>query len=277
MPRTTTDWEAEWEKIQKESRKLAKRANQRLKRLEIAAKKPGMSNILKYAYKSAVADTRTLGKVEGKPRFKETVKKVDVFDEAGKLLTGSALAKANVMIQRTKIKMMKEFLGSASSTIGGAISGAAEGINKSIGIKRIWSKANKTINEKYLSEYDLRMSDDDRRRFFNSRKQAKLEKDVGSPRMFVVASIMKKYNLKSNKRDFEKFAKSHINLDKLEDPSIVDARKGEKFADYLDRIGKYIEYTDDKILNNYVNDALKSGINVDNIFSDEKQNKKSKK
>lgn len=271
MPRTPIDWEAEWAKIQKESKTLAKRANQRLLRLERASKKAGLENVLKYAYKSAVADIKILGKIEGKPRFKETVKKVDVLDEAGKLLTGSARDKANVMIQRTKIKMMKEFLGAASSTIGTAISGATEGINKAIGIKRIWDKGTRTINEKYLSKYDLRMSDDDMKRFFESKKQKKLESMVGSGRMFVVAAYIRKNNLKTNKRDLEKFMKEHIDLDKTGlSADDIKSRKGENYKEYLDRLSDYINYTEDQVLNDMINKALKNGINVKNIFISDK-------
>ena len=276
MAKIPIDWEAEWKSIQKESRKLAKRANQRLVRLERAAKKPGMDKILKYAYKSAMADIKTLGSdvkeskgklVPKKPRFKENVKLVDAFDTAGKILKGNAMFKANVQLQRTKIKMMKEFLGAASSTIGQGISGAAEGLNKTIGIKRIWDKSTKTINEKYLSQYDLRMSDNDMKRFFESKKQAKLEKLVGSGRMFIVAAYIKKNNIKTNKRDLEKFLKEHIDLNKLDDPEEIKARKGENYKEYLDRLDKYIKYTGDEVLDDMIKKALKNGVNVNNLFN----------
>jgi hypothetical protein len=263
------DWQAEWIKLQAESRKLAKRANQRLVRLERAAKKPGMENILKYAYKSAVADIKTLGKVSGKPRFKETVKLVDAYDKDGNVLSGQAMYKQNVSMQKMKIKMMKEFLDAASSTIGQGIAGIKEGLSRTIGIKRIWNKTTKTINKKYLKDYDLRMSDDDMKRFFDSKKQAKLEKEVGSGRMFIVASYIKKNNLKTNKRDLEKFLKEHIDLSKYSDldPEDIKGRKGENYKQYLDRLDSYINFTGDEILDDYIKKALKKGINVDNLFA----------
>lgn len=265
MAKTPRDYEAEWKAIQAESRKLAKRANQRLVRLERAAKRPGMQNILKYAYKSAVRDIISTGKT-GKPRFKENVKLVDVND-GSKDLVGDALLRANISIQRSRIKMMKEFLGAASSTIGQGISGIAEGLNKTIGIKRIWDKSTQTINEKYLAKYDLRLSDNDMKRFFDSKKQAKLEKIVGSARMFVVAAYIKKNNLKTNKRDLEKFMKDHIDLKKYDlTEEDIKSRKGESYKDYLDRLNQYVEHTDDQVLNDMINKALKSGINVNNIF-----------
>lgn len=269
MARTPIDWEKEWKEIQQASRKLAKRANQRLVRLERASKRRGMESILKYAYKSAVADIKTLGKTEGKPRYKETVKLVDVFDDKGQLLKGPALYKANVMIQRTKVAMMKQFLSSASSTIGQGLEYAAEGINKTIGIKRIWNKSTKTINEKYLDKYDLRMSDNDMKRFFESKKQQKLEKLVGSSRMFIVAAYMKKANLASNKRSLEKFVKEHIDLDKYDlDPDDIKAKKGESYKEYMDRLDEYVRYTDDEVLDDMIKKALKNGISVNNIFKE---------
>lgn len=272
-----TDWEAEWKKVAAESRRLAKRANQRLVRLERAAEKPGMENILKYAYKTAAADTRTLGKTSGKPRFKENVRLTDAYDKNGKLLTGDAMYKQLIRGQKSKIKMMKEFLGAASSTIGKGVAGAKEGIDRSIGIKRIWDKTTKTINKKYLKQYDLRMSDNDMKRFFESRKQQKLESLVGSGRMFIVASYIKKHNIKTNKRELEKFFKANINLDTELTKEDLKSRKGESYKEYLDRLGDYVKYTDDEVLNNYIQKALRNGINVNNIFaSDDEAGKKKK-
>lgn len=280
MPRTPTDWEAEWKKIQKESRTLAKRANQRLVRLKRASEKPGMSNILKYAYKSAVADIMSIGNQNPeKPRFKENVKLEDAYeDEEHKIkITGTDLFKVNIKTQKAKIKMMKEFLGAASSTIGTAISGAAEGINKAIGIKRIWNKRTQTINEKYLKEYDLRLSDNDMKRFFDSKKQAKLETNVGSDNMFIVAAYINKYKIKTNKRFLEKFLKEHIDLEKYSDKLTEEdlkTRKGEGYREYLDRLKDYVSYTGDRVLDDYITKALMKGINVDNIFLQDEPKKK---
>lgn len=257
------DWEAEWNRLQQESRKLAKRANQRLVRLERAAKNPGMEKILSYAYKTAMKDIKSTGK-KGKQRFIENPKLIDIFDQSGKKLTGQAMYRANVMRLRLRKGDIESFLSSASSTIG---QGIAEGLNKTIGIKRIWNKTTKTINEKYLSEYDLRLSDNDMKRFFDSKKQAKLEKEVGSGRMFIVAAVMKKYNLKSNKRELEKFMKEHIDLKKYNlDPEEVKAKKGESYKEYLDRLRDYTSYTGDEVLDDLITKALKKGINVNNIF-----------
>ena len=252
------DRKKEWEAVSKESRKLAKRANQRLVRLEMYAEREGLSEILKYAYdKASTYITKQLGVgKKGLPRFKEHIKLYDIDDGSG-MVDEADLYKKNVQIQRHRIKEMKEFLESESSVLG----------TKKYGINRIYDKRTKTINEQFLKEYGLKMTDNDVKRFFDSKKQAKLAEIVGSDLMFAVASVMKKHNLKSNKRDLEKFMKSHIDLSK-NDLSIEDikARKGESYKDYLDRLQKFAKYTDDEVLNEKINQALKKGINVDNIF-----------
>lgn len=252
------DWKSEWQKIQKESRKLAKRANQRLVRLERYSQRQGMSEILKYAYGKA---QEYISKNLGGRRYKENVKLYDVSD-GSKQLTGEALYKANVMIQRNRIKAMEEFLSAETSTLGVSRSGP-----KTKGIKKIYDKRTQTINEKFLNKYGLEMTDKDLKRFFESKKQAKLEKLVSSSMMFVVAAVIKKNNLKSNKRDLEKFIKKHVDLDQYDlSPDDIKAQKGESYQEYLSRMQKYVNLTGDKVLDEMVTKALKEGINAKNIF-----------
>ena len=140
------DWKKEWEAVSKESRKLAKRANQRLVRLEHYSEREGLSEILKFAYANA---QEYIGKNLGGKRYKEHVKLYDVSDGT-KNLTGDALYKANVMIQRNRIKAMQEFLGSESSTLGQSRAGV-----KTKGIRAIFDKRTNTINEKFLKKYGV--------------------------------------------------------------------------------------------------------------------------
>lgn len=252
------DWKKIWEEVSKESRKLAKRANQRLVRLEHYSEREGLSEILKFAYANA---QEYIGKNLGGKRYKEHVKLYDVSDGT-KNLTGDALYKANVMIQRNRIKAMQEFLGSESSTLGQSRSGV-----KTKGIRAIFDKRTNTINEKFLKKYGVEMSESDLKRFFESKKQAKLEQIVGSSLMFVVASVMKKNNLKSNKRELEKFMKSHIDLSKYDlKPEDIKSKKGESYKEYLDRLRDYVDYTGDEVLDDMITKALKEGVNVNNIF-----------
>lgn len=257
-----TDWEKEWYDLQKKSRKLAKRANQRLVRLEKAAKKTKNPNILKYAYKAAMKDIEKTGK-KGKKRFYENPSLIDIFVN-GQKVEGQEMYKRNVIRLRVRTKDIESFLSAATSTIG---QGIAEGLNKTIGIKRVWNKKTNTINKKYLKEYDLRMSDDDMKRFFESKKQAKLEKEVGSDKMFIVASVMKKYNIKTNKRDLEKFFKSHIDLEKYGlTPDDIKAKKGESYKQYHERLQQFVEYTGDEVIDDMVNKAISKGMGANNIF-----------
>lgn len=255
------NWKSEWEAIAKESRTLAKRANQRMVRLERYSQREGLSEITKYAYQRAQQYIKTN---LGGSRYKEHVKLYDIND-GSKELKGEALYKANVMIQRQRIKAMNEFLESETSTLGQSRAG-----KKTLGIAAIYDKRTQTINEKFLSKYGMTMSDKDLKRFFESKKQAKLEKLVSSSLMFVVASVIKKQNLKSNKRDLEKFVKSHVDLKELENAGLtkddLKAKKGESYQEYLDRLDEFIKYTGDEALDSMVNKALKNGISVNNIF-----------
>lgn len=255
------DWKAEWEAISKESKKLAKRANQRLVRLERYSQRKGLSEITKYAYQRA---QQYISTNLGGTRYKEHVKLYDINDGT-KNLTGEELYKANVQIQRQRIKAMNEFLEADTSTLGRSRAGT---ITK--GIAAIYDKRTQTINDKFLSKYGQQMSENDLKRFFESKKQAKLEKIVSSSLMFVVASVIKKENLQSNKRELERYMRSHIVLDDLKKAGLtkedLKARAGESYKEYLDRLQDFVKFTNDEALNAMVSKALKEGINARNIF-----------
>lgn len=248
------DWKTEWEQLATEARMLAKRANQRMVRIERYSEREGMSGITEFAYKKAQQYIRgNLGVgPSGKGRFKENIKLYDVDTGSG-ALSGQALYKANVQILRHRIKATQEFLESESSVLG----------NKNYGITRIYDKRTNTINEKFLSQYGLELSENDLKRFFESKKQAKLAQIVGSDQMFAVASVMKKYNLKSNKRELERFLKNNVDL---EDRAAVKSQVGESYSDYLNRVREFIDFTGDEVLDDMVIKALQSGINANNIF-----------
>ena len=221
-----------------------------------------MKSVKEFAYKVAMRDLTSLGKTGAKKRFTESPRLMQIND-GSKDLTGEALYRANVMRAKTEQKMLKSFLSAASSTIGKARAYEEEGIKATEGVRAVWDKVTNTINDKYLSEYDLQMSDNDMKRFWDSKKQAKLEKIVGSTQMFAVAAIMKKFNLKANKRSFEKFLRDNMTLSSGDE---YKQQKGESFNEYLDRVQEFAQYTDDEVLNDAINRALKNGINVNNIF-----------
>ena len=190
------DWKREWEQTAAKARKLAKRANQRMVRLERYAKKPGYSSITKYAYAVAedyIKNFIGIGK-SGKPRFKENVK----LDKNIKGDDPEEVFKKNVQKQRLIIKEIEKFLGSQSSTLGESRSG-----EKTKGIKAIYDKRAQTITDEFLKKHNLSMDANDLKRFFDSKKQAKLEKDYGSQQMFIIAAIIKKENIRGSRKELE--------------------------------------------------------------------------
>lgn len=248
------NWEKEWERTAAKSRKLAKRANQRMKRLEDYAKKPGYSSITKYAYARAEEYIREYVKKTGKPRFTEKVR----LDKNIKGDNAEEVYKKNVQKQRMIIKAMEEFLGSQSSTIGSSRSG-----EKTKGIKAIYDKRAQTITDRFLKNYGYSMSADDLKRFFDSKKQAKLEKEYGSQQMFIIASVIKKEKIGGSRKELEKYVKTHVVVD---DPSELEMKKTESRAQYLERMRDKLNYTNDKVLNDIITNALQDGFNANNLF-----------
>ena len=250
------DWKREWEQTAAKARKLAKRANQRMVRLERYAEKPGYSSITKYAYavaKDYIENFIGLGK-KGKPRFKENVK----LDKNIKGDDAEEVFKKNVQKQRLIIKEMEKFLGSESSTLGESRSG-----KKTKGIKAIYDKRAQTITDEFLKKHDLSMDADDLKRFFDSKKQAKLEKDYGSQQMFIIAAIIKKENIRGSRKELEEYVKTHVQVN---DPSELNMKKKESRAEYLERMRDKLNYTKDKVLNDIITNALQDGFSASNLF-----------
>ena len=250
------DWKREWEQTAAKARKLAKRANQRMVRLERYAKKPGYSSITKYAYavaKDYIENFIGIGKSK-KPRFKENVK----LDKNIKGDDAEEVFKKNVQKQRLIIKEMEKFLGSQSSTLGESRSGS-----KTKGIKAIYDKRAQTITDEFLKKHDLSMDANDLKRFFDSKKQAKLEKDYGSQQMFIIAAVIKKENIKGSRKELEEYVKTHV---QVSDPKELKMKKTESRADYLERMRDKLNYTNDKVLNDIITNALQDGFSAINLF-----------
>lgn len=103
----------------KEYRKLAKRADQRLVRLEALSRQSKYENVLKYAYAVAAKNIETYGKPKDRPRF-------------------NTKPPANSNTLQAKINDIKLFLKSVSSTKKGIVSmyeSRAEKLNKIMKLK----------------------------------------------------------------------------------------------------------------------------------------------
>lgn len=230
-----------------------------MKRLEEYSKRPGYSNIKKFAYHEAEEYIRTYLQNEKqratlKPRYKERVK----LDPEIKGKTEEETYKLNVQKEKYKIKNMQEFLAMASSTMGQSRSGP-----KTKGIKAIYDKRAETITNEFLKKYGYSMTADDLKRFFDSKKQAKLESEVGSNQMFIVACVIRKENIGGSRKELEEYVRTHV---KIDDPSELKMKANESRAQYLDRMKDKLNFTKDKTLDYYIIKALKAGISADNIF-----------
>lgn len=253
------DWESEYNALAKEARKLAKRANQRMVRLERYSERQGYKGILKYSYENAQKDIKALyGKSGSKLRFTENQKLIPMNDGT-KDITGADLYKANVSALKNKIKAMNTFLNAVSSTLN-PIKQGKEIIKP--GIRQVYDKRTNTINERFLKEYGLELTQEDLRRFFESKKQAKLEKLVGSDQMFTVAAVIKKNNLASNKRELQKFFKNHIKIEGMK----INEKDYKTAGEMFDALKDYVELTDDEVLNDFVQMSIDKGLNASNLF-----------
>lgn len=106
--------------LEKEYRKLAKRADQRLVRLKRLSKQPGFEAVTKYAYRVAMRDIRAWSGENAK-RF-------------------NTKPPSNTNQLKAKIADIKKFLSSASSTYGKT--------KETKGIKQVYQDRANTINEK---------------------------------------------------------------------------------------------------------------------------------
>lgn len=173
----------------KEYRKLAKRADQRLVRLEKLSNEKNFKQVKQWAYKNAVADAIHWGANPNKPRFNIEPPK-----------TGSG--KINVMQLKAKIQDMKTFLDKPTST--------------KAGIVNIYKKKADTLNAKY-ADYGLNLSWSDIGDFFESKLYKKLDSSLTSGTRIKAIAVLKNKEAEVLK-DFEQKKASHI---KTEDNDIV--------------------------------------------------------
>ena len=157
----------------KEYRKLAKRADQRLVRLEALSRQQKYENVLKYAYAVAEKNIERFGKTKNRPRF-------------------NTKPPTNANTLQAKINDIKTFLNSASSTKKGIVS--------------TYEKRAETINKNMGLEGDEKFTWHELADFFQSKSYEKIASKFGSTTAFeTIGKIKQDMNeiakaIKSNKK-----------------------------------------------------------------------------
>lgn len=233
-----------------ENRKLAKRANQRMVRLERAAEQPRYKHVTDYAHKTAQRNIAGLDMMLGKPA--DLTGKAR-FRESGKRIKGLT-DKQMVSYLRTQIAAEKEFLESASSTIGDVFE---NGKKVKGGYQSVMDKRTDTINKKYGTDFTT----DELQRFFNSRKQAKLQEQYGSDQMFTIASKLKE--IPTTKKDMKDYIQKNISLKDLD----IDTSDYKSVTQMFNSFKDFMDLTGDPVLDEFVASALGQGFSAKNLFA----------
>lgn len=148
-----------YEELVKEYRKLAKRADQRLVRLEALSRSAKYENVLKYAYRVAEKNIESYGYVKNRPRFNTKPPK-------------------NSNTLQAKINDIKQFLESVSSTKRGIVS--------------VYEKRAKTLNKNMKLKGDDKFTWQELADFFQSKSYEKLASSFGSKTVFDTIGKIKK-------------------------------------------------------------------------------------
>lgn len=182
---------SEYHKLLTEYRILAKRADQRLVRLEKLSKQKGFEVVKQWAYKNAATDAVLWGANPSKPRF--NIK--PPVDKNGRPST--------IKLQ-AKIQDIKSFLEKPTST--------------KAGIMKVYDKKAQTLNEKY-KDYGLDLSWSDVGDLFESKLYKKLGKSFGSGTRIRAIAVIKE-NEAQILKDFKAHKASHIKT--ANDDEVVD-------------------------------------------------------
>lgn len=172
-----------YDDLVKEYRKLAKRADQRLVRLEKLSAQKDFRQVKQWAYKNAVTDAMEWGADPKKPRFNIKPPKSTISLKA-------------------KIQDIKNFLEKPTSTRAGIID--------------VYEQKARTLNEKY-AEYGLNLNWSDVGTFFESSLYKKLSKKYSSGTVVKAIATIKQ-NEAQVLSDFAKHKASHV---KTEDDDMI--------------------------------------------------------
>lgn len=190
-----------YQELLKEYRKLAKRADQRLVRIEQRAAAGEHKEMLKYAYKKAMVDIRKWSGPDAK-RF-------NVVPPVSKNKTVSLKA---------KIRDIKQFLESPSSTIAPAKENYVynlEGEKIPGGIRNIYERRAQTLNQKFGEYLDTPFTSANIGDFFDSALWKKLDAKFKDSKTTMRAIGTIKKNKEQVASEINRHKPSHIDVDDM--------------------------------------------------------------
>lgn len=248
-----------------EYRTLAKRANQRMLRIERYSDptdkmyRPEAKGMKGFAYKIAQRNIKNIFGPSAK-RFKENLKATQ----------NQELAKEMLYQIRAMKKAAAAFLESASSTL-------AAGIGTK-GIRAVQDKRTETINRKYIEKYGMEgLTTAELSKVFASKKFQKMvdDKQYGSDYVYVIAATVKQ--IPTSKSEIREFLEQHIDLIDITEQDLKDAGilSREQALDILENSNKvaelrklfrFVKMVDSPILNDKIADAIAGGYTRNNLF-----------
>ena len=248
-----------------EYRTLAKRANQRMLRIERYSDptnkmyRPEAKGMKGFAYKIAQRNIKNIFG-PGAKRFKENLKATQ----------NQELAKEMIYQVRAMKKAAAAFLKSVSSTL-------AAGIGTK-GIRAVQDKRTQTINDRYIEKYGMEgLTTDELSKVFASKKFQKMveDKQYGSDYVYVIAATVKQ--IPTSKSEIREFLEQHIDLIDITEQDLKDAGilNREQALDILENSNKvaelrklfrFVKMVDSPILNDKIADAIAAGYTRKNLF-----------
>lgn len=257
------DWSARVKEEIAVYRKLAKRANQRMVRIERYSDptsgqyRPEAKGMKGFAYKIAQRNIKNIFGSRA-TRFKENIKAP----------SNEAAAKDLFYQLRSMTKAVTSFLESASSSLGKA--------KGTPGLRSVQDKRTQTINERYVEKYGGDgFTTAELGKFFASKKFEKLVQQYGSDYIFIIAATVKE--LPTSKKEIRDFLENHIDIDDLTEQDLKDAdildkdqaldilENSNKVAE-LRKLFHFVEMVDSPILNEKIADAIAGGYTRKNLF-----------
>ena len=207
----------ETESLLKQYRTLAKRADQRLVRLEAARYKKGYENVLKYAYAKAQKDIRKW--TDAKRLQKKTPLRFNTAPPKTK--TGGI----DIRSLKEKIRTIERFLSSDTSTI--------KPTKESKGIEQLYDDRTKSINEKYGTNFTWETL----AKYYEDGTAEKLSSKYGSKTALrIIAQIQKK------KKDVLRELKAVNNRRIKTDNPFLSKKVNEVLNEYGTSIEKLVKY-----------------------------------